>query len=170
MLLAGLAQIGHCLDFALARWKSRPMRMIFDGLVEEFRAWHLFAEQPGNSPHRDVRDIPGMARPGYDADSLGDRGYRGPGYADPGFGAAGPGAAGSGAGGFRIPEYEGPGYGTPGYGAAGYGAAEFGTPAYGAAELGTAQYGGADYGGAEYNWAGRRARDAGRVPRPGGPR
>jgi hypothetical protein len=141
------------------------MRMIFDRLVEEFRAWHLFAEQPGNSPHRDLRNLPGMARPGYDAGSLGDGGYRGPGYADPGFGAAGSGAGGSRAGGFGIPEYQGPGYGTPEYGAAGYGAAEFGTPAYGSAESGADQYGGAEYG-----WAGRRARDAGGVSRPGGPR
>ena len=114
------------------------MRMIFDGLVEEFRAWHLFEERPGSSPQRDLRDLPGMARPG-------------------------------------IPEYERPGYGTPAYGAAGYGAAEFGTPAYGSAELGAAQYGGAEYGGPgyggpEYDWAGRRARDTGRAPRPDGPR
>jgi hypothetical protein len=154
--------------------------MIFDGLVEEFRAWHLFEERPGSSPQRDLRDLPGMARPGYDADSLGDGDYRGPGYADPRFGAAGSPARSSRAGGFGIPEYERPGYGTPAYGAAGYGAAEFGTPAYGSAELGAAEYGGAEYGGAgyggpgyggpEYDWAGRRARDAGRVPRPGGPR
>ena len=31
------------------------MRTIFDGLVEEFRAWHLFEQQAGNSPQRDLR-------------------------------------------------------------------------------------------------------------------
>jgi hypothetical protein len=116
------------------------MRMIFDGLVEEFRAWHLFEEHPGNSPQRDLRELSGMSRPGYNTDSYRDRGYRGPGYADPGFGAAGSAAGGSGGGGCGTPEYDGPGYGTP------------------------------EYGDGDYDWAGRRGRDAGRVPRPGGPR
>lgn len=40
------------------------MRTIFDGLVEEFRAWHLFEQQAGNSPQRDLRHLPGLGLPG----------------------------------------------------------------------------------------------------------
>ncbi len=32
---------------------------IFDGLVEEFRAWHLFEQQDGNSPQRELAELPG---------------------------------------------------------------------------------------------------------------
>jgi hypothetical protein len=66
------------------------MRTIFDGLVEEFRAWHLFEQQAGNSPRRDLPDLPGLGLPDY------------------------------GAGGYRVDGYSGPGYGTPGYGGAEY--------------------------------------------------
>jgi len=41
------------------------MRMIFDGLVEELRAWHLFEQQDGNSPQRDLAELPGLGRAGY---------------------------------------------------------------------------------------------------------
>jgi hypothetical protein len=41
------------------------MRTIFDGLVEELRAWHLFEQQDGNSPQRDLAELPGLSRPGY---------------------------------------------------------------------------------------------------------
>ena len=41
------------------------MRTIFDGLVEELRAWHLFEQQDGNSPQRDRAELPGLGRPGY---------------------------------------------------------------------------------------------------------
>ena len=38
---------------------------IFDGLVEEFRAWHLFEQQAGNSPQRELAELPGLSLPGY---------------------------------------------------------------------------------------------------------
>ena len=41
------------------------MRTIFDGLVEELRAWHLFEQQDGTSPQRDLAEFPGLGRPGY---------------------------------------------------------------------------------------------------------
>ena len=41
------------------------MRTIFDGLVEELRAWHLFEQPDGNSPQREPAGFPGLARPGY---------------------------------------------------------------------------------------------------------
>jgi hypothetical protein len=41
------------------------MRTIFDGLVEEFRAWHLFEQQAGNSPQRELAELPGLGLPGY---------------------------------------------------------------------------------------------------------
>jgi hypothetical protein len=41
------------------------MRTIFDGLVEEFRAWHLFEQQDGNSRPRGLGEFPGLGRPGY---------------------------------------------------------------------------------------------------------
>ena len=41
------------------------MRTIFDGLVEELRAWHLFEQQDGNSPQRDLAELPGLGRPRY---------------------------------------------------------------------------------------------------------
>jgi hypothetical protein len=65
------------------------MRTIFDGLVEEFRAWHLFEQHPGDSPQR---ELPGLGLPGY-----GPGGYEARGY---GLGAPGP---------------EAPGYGEAGY-------------------------------------------------------
>ena len=62
------------------------MRTIFDGLVEEFRAWHLFEQQAGNSPQRDLRDLPGLGLPGYGAGGLG-WGLPRPRLRRPGFGA-----------------------------------------------------------------------------------
>lgn len=41
------------------------MRTIFDGLVEELRAWHLFEQQDGNSRQRGLREFPGLGRSGY---------------------------------------------------------------------------------------------------------
>jgi hypothetical protein len=41
------------------------MRTIFDGLVEELRAWHLFEQQDGNSPQRDLAEFPGLGLSGY---------------------------------------------------------------------------------------------------------
>ena len=41
------------------------MRTIFDGLVEEFRAWHLFEQQDGNSPQRELAGLPGLGLRGY---------------------------------------------------------------------------------------------------------
>ena len=41
------------------------MRTIFDGLVEELRAWHLFEQQDGNSRPRDRAELPGLGRAGY---------------------------------------------------------------------------------------------------------
>jgi hypothetical protein len=79
------------------------MRTIFDGLVEEFRAWHLFEQQAGNSPRRDLPDLPGPGLPGY------------------------------GAAGYRVAGYSGPGYGTPEYGGPEYGGAGYGGPEYGRA-------------------------------------
>jgi hypothetical protein len=55
------------------------MRTIFDGLVEELRAWHLFEQQDGNSPQRDFAELPGLGRPGYG-------GSPGPGDGAPEFG------------------------------------------------------------------------------------
>jgi hypothetical protein len=52
------------------------MRTIFDGLVEEFRAWHLFEQQAGNSPQRELAEFPGLSLPGYG-------GSRGPDYGAP---------------------------------------------------------------------------------------
>ncbi len=49
------------------------MRTIFDGLVEEFRAWHLFEQPAGNPPQRELRDFPGMS---------GSTEYGGAGYFD----------------------------------------------------------------------------------------
>ena len=69
------------------------MRTIFDGLVEELRAWHLFEQQDGNSPQRDLADFPGLGLPGY-------RGSPGPHDGAPESGA--------------------PGFGTMEYGHAGY--------------------------------------------------
>ncbi|MGH3120475.1 MAG: hypothetical protein ACRDND_05505 [Streptosporangiaceae bacterium] len=52
------------------------MRTIFDGLVEELRAWHLFEQQAGNPPRRELAELPGPGRPGYG-------GSRGPDYGAP---------------------------------------------------------------------------------------
>jgi hypothetical protein len=41
------------------------MRTIFDGLVEELRAWHLFEQPDGNSPRRELAGLPGLGRSGY---------------------------------------------------------------------------------------------------------
>jgi hypothetical protein len=41
------------------------MRTIFDGLVEELRAWHLFEQQDGNSRQRGLPEFPGLGRSGY---------------------------------------------------------------------------------------------------------
>ena len=41
------------------------MRTIFDGLVEELRAWHLFEQQDANPPQRNLAEFPGLGRPGY---------------------------------------------------------------------------------------------------------
>ncbi len=89
------------------------MRTIFDGLVEEFRAWHLFEQQAGNSRRREPADVPGPGLPGDHAGGYGAGGFRRPGYGPSGFPVAGYGA----------PEYGGPEYGTP----------EYGTPEYGGA-------------------------------------
>ena len=94
------------------------MRTIFDGLVEEFRAWHLFEQQAGNSPRRDLPDLPGLGLPDY------------------------------GAGGYRVAGYSGPGYGTPGYGMPQYGEAEYGAAEYGEAEYDRAPRHGRDLGAA----------------------
>jgi hypothetical protein len=51
------------------------MRTIFDGLVEEFRAWHLFEQQAGNSPQRELAEFP-PSLPGYG-------GSQGPDYGAP---------------------------------------------------------------------------------------
>ena len=56
------------------------MRTIFDGLVEEFRAWHLFEQQAGHSPRRDLPDLPGLGLPGYGPDGYESRGYEPRGY------------------------------------------------------------------------------------------
>ena len=67
------------------------MRTIFDGLVEEFRAWHLFEQQAGNSPQRDLAELPGLGRPDYGAGGYDADGYGGPGYGPSGWGAPGAG-------------------------------------------------------------------------------
>lgn len=72
------------------------MRTIFDGLVEEFRAWHLFEQQAGNSPRRDLPDVRGLGLPEYGGGGYGADGSSGPGY-------------------FGTPGYEAPGYEAPGY-------------------------------------------------------
>jgi hypothetical protein len=75
------------------------MRTIFDGLVEEFRAWHLFGQQDGNSPQRELAELPGRAEfPG-----LGVPGYGG--FPGPEDGAAEP----------RRPEFGRIEYGQAGY-------------------------------------------------------
>ncbi len=62
------------------------MRTIFDGLVEEFRAWHLFEQQPGNSPRRGLPEASGLGPPGYGGDGgpgyFGTPGYEAPRYDD----------------------------------------------------------------------------------------
>lgn len=74
------------------------MRTIFDGLVEELRAWHLFEQQDGNSPQRDLAELPGLGRPGYG-------GSPGPDDGAPEWGA---------------PEWGAPEFGQVEYGHAGY--------------------------------------------------
>lgn len=86
------------------------MRTIFDGLVEEFRAWHLFEQQAGNSPRRDLPDLAGVGLPQYGGGGYGAGGYSGPDYGAPGYGTAG----------FGTPGYEPGGYEAPGYGGADY--------------------------------------------------
>jgi hypothetical protein len=60
------------------------MRTIFDGLVEELRAWHLFEQQDGNSPQRDLAELPGLGLTGYGGSRRPDDGAPEPGA--PGFG------------------------------------------------------------------------------------
>ena len=55
------------------------MRTIFDGLVEELRAWHLFERQDGNSPQRDLAELPGLGLPGYGGRPGSDHGAPEPG-------------------------------------------------------------------------------------------
>ncbi|MGD0927744.1 MAG: hypothetical protein ABR926_21405 [Streptosporangiaceae bacterium] len=93
------------------------MRTIFDGLVEEFRAWHLFEQQAGNSAQRDLPDLLGMRLPGYDAGANGAGVYNGPSYGTPGFGTPAFGTAGYGQADFGAPDFGTPDFGTPGYGA-----------------------------------------------------
>ncbi|MCW2910538.1 MAG: hypothetical protein JWL68_5327 [Actinomycetia bacterium] len=121
------------------------MRTIFDGLVEEFRAWHLFDQQAGNPRRREHADLPGRGRPDDRAGRNGAGGFRAPGYGPSGFPSAG----------YGTPEYRTPQYGTP----------EFGMP-----EPGTPEYGMPAYGGAGDDWGPRHGRDLGGAPRPGGPR
>jgi hypothetical protein len=96
------------------------MRTIFDGLVEEFRAWHLFGQQAGNSAQRDLPDLLGMRLPGYDAGANGAGVYDGPSYGTPGFETPAFGTAGYGRPDFGAPDFGAPDFGAPGYGA-GYG-------------------------------------------------
>ena len=86
------------------------MRTIFDGLVEEFRAWHLFEQQAGDSPQRDLPGLFGPDLPGYGPGGYEPGGYGGPGYAPPGSG---------------MPPYGGAGFGSPGPEAPGYGGAGY---------------------------------------------
>ena len=73
------------------------MRTIFDGLVEELRAWHLFEQQDGNSPQRDLAEFPGLGRcPATVARRVLTTARRSRG----------------------APEFGAPGYGAPGYGGA----------------------------------------------------
>jgi hypothetical protein len=90
------------------------MRTIFDGLVEEFRAWHLFEQQAGNSPQRELAELPGLDLPDYGAGSYDANGYRGPGYGPSGWGAADAGTPE-----YPVPEYPVPEYPVPEYGARG---------------------------------------------------
>jgi len=55
------------------------MRTIFDRLVEELRAWHLFEQQDGNSPQRGLAELTGLGRPGYGGSRGPDGGVPGPG-------------------------------------------------------------------------------------------
>ena len=83
------------------------MRTIFDGLVEEFRAWHLFEQQAGNSPRR---DLPGPGVPGYSPGGYEAGGSSSPGYARPGSGTGEYGGTGSRAPDLEVPWYRGAGY------------------------------------------------------------
>ncbi len=91
------------------------MRTIFDGLVEEFRAWHLFEQQAGNSTRRELRDLPGLGLPGYGPGGYEARGYEAGGYGGPGYAPPGSGTPGHGGAAFG-----GPRPGAPGYGGAGH--------------------------------------------------
>ena len=83
------------------------MRTIFDGLVDEFRAWHLFEQQAGSSPRR---DLPGPGVPGYSLRGYDAGGSSGPGYARPGPGTGEYGGTGSRAPDPEAPRYRGAGY------------------------------------------------------------
>ena len=83
------------------------MRTIFDGLVEEFRAWHLFEQQARNSPRR---DLPGPGVPGYSLGGYEAGGSSGPGYARPRSGTGEYGGTGSATPGPGAPYYRGAGY------------------------------------------------------------
>lgn len=76
------------------------MRTIFDGLVEELRAWHLFEQPGGNSRQRALAELPGLGRPGYG-------GSAGPDYGAPESGAPEFGRFGYGHAGYydRAPRY-----------------------------------------------------------------
>ena len=91
------------------------MRTIFDGLVEEFRAWHLFEQQAGNSARRDLPDLPAMGLPDYGAGRYGADGYGAGDYGDPGYQADPFGTPGHGKAGFGAPGSGAPGYGGPRY-------------------------------------------------------
>ena len=60
------------------------MRTIFDGLVEELRAWHLFEQQDGNSRRRGLPEFPGLGRSGHGGPPGPDDGA--PGWGAPEFG------------------------------------------------------------------------------------
>ena len=116
------------------------MRTIFDGLVEEFRAWHLFEQQAGNSPRREVPDLAGLGLPDYGRSGYGTGGYNGAGYSPPRFG---------------MPRYQEPGPET-GFGSAGYDAPGYDAPGYGGADYGRGPRHGRDLGGAPPQAGGRR--------------
>jgi hypothetical protein len=58
------------------------MRTIFDRLVEELRAWHLFEQQDRTSPQRGLAEFSGLSRPGYGGRPGSDYGAAEPGAAD----------------------------------------------------------------------------------------
>jgi hypothetical protein len=117
------------------------MRTIFDGLVEEFRAWHLFEQQAGNSPRRELPGLATLGRPDYGVSGYGAGGYNSAGYGPPSFSPPS----------FGMPTYEEPGSGAAGFGTAGYDA-----PGYGGADHDRAPRHGRDLGGPAPQAGGRR--------------